>query len=1189
MARAKIAHKIAIVGGMPVLAAIAIALASWVLLQQADRAHQSAVIAGAVYRELLEAAAARSDYQHVTAERRETHAQRFDRATDEARKQLQLLSDLTDDVQLTTAAMATQQTLEGYAERMAQFKTVTRSNDALIATMSEQAALLIDITESARERQRIANARFSETVVDSDRRLRLHRDILDEARSLRGALAGIWRNEAARLSRSARVGSAEVEPESPVLFARLVVNARSLDDALARAAAAELIGAGVATSNTFAAAVGDLGEKLTAGTDLQDSARALEVRIDQVLNIHGTGYAATQDEVSELTGHAVEANETEQEVQNIAIAVLKLTRRTADAVIQRDTAATEEIIRDSAALEAHMARVPIPPLVQDDMITAMDNWRGSLGKAKQGLRQQEDMIAEMDIDADVMAGGARSLNDVFRSHADSIGRFLRSILVLGATVGLLLAATAAFYVARSITQPLNRLREQMVHLASNPLAAGSISDTERGDEVGAMARAADLFVTEIGEREAALHQAKDQAEEATRAKSSFLAVMSHEIRTPMNGVTAMAEMLDQTDMTDEQHGMIGIIRSSAHALLTIINDILDFSKIEAGKLEFESIPISPAELAEEAVELVTGRAEEKALSIAIDVEQSVPDEVLGDPTRVRQVLINLVGNAIKFTEFGGITVRISRLPGGDTQQARLRFDVVDTGIGLTPAQRARLFQPFQQADSTTSRKFGGTGLGLTICHRLCVMMGGEIGVESEYGSGATFWFELPFQVVKATPQRPLVAIDDVRVLAVGFEGQAVVSLANTLRAGGVAEVEWMDFAADPLPRIAELATQSEQRLAVILGVFGNPDIAMGCARHIIQAPIVPQPAVMLAASRTLVSTLGEADRIGLFCTMTLPLRRRRLWQALAAVVGRADLERRGGAYDRDVTGYSPPSIDEAVEAGCLILVAEDNPINQTVIRRMLGQRGYAIEMADNGAEALALYTPGRYGLLLTDFHMPEMDGFALTRAIRDAEALEGSHLPIVALTADALPGTEQRCVDAGMDGYLTKPIESRLLMAVLDLHLPQAKALRRPAKPKSTSAIPAPKQWHEVDLDPDIFDTHQLAENFSPGDPEAMVFLGDFLALAPKLIRSLNEALESGDSVGENSGARNAAHTLKGASLSIGAARLGQLSADIQDLLDAGDTDMAAIMAGLLETTLTELVDITAEIRTSTPASPVTH
>ena len=1216
MIRTNIAQRIAAVGGMPVLVAAAIAIVAWFLLQQSDRAHGSVVTAGTIYRELLGAEAARSDYLNTAASRRGAQADRFDAHTGEARRQLAALADSTEDGALEGAVSETRRILDRYVTQMEELKAVTEQNDALIGTMAQQAAQLIDITDAARQRQHRANLAYAETVAESDRRLTLHRDVLDNARSIYAALAGLWRHEAARLSRSQNGPGAEAPTpggsdahDAGVLMLRLTNSAEALEEALARAAANE--GRGNRGQKRIIAAVSQVAAALQEGGDIRASAQELEKRIDQILNIYGTAYAATLNEVTELTAHAVSANETEQQAQGVTIAVLKLAHSTADAVGNRDIGATAALTADGAAVEEQIARMSLPPLVRGGMMSAVAGWRESLDKVLQGLSVQERMIARMDADAKEMASGARALNDIFRSNAETIGAFLRTALVLGATAGLLLAIAGAFYAARSITRPLDRLRRQMVHLAGNPLT-GAIVDTGRRDEVGAMARSVQHFVTEIAQRETALHEAKNQAEEATRAKSSFLAVMSHEIRTPMNGVTAMAEMLDQTDLTEEQHGMLGVIRSSAQALLIIINDILDFSKIEAGKLEIESVPFSPLEVVEESAELVAGRIEEKGLQLSVDVGPGVPDRLTGDPTRVRQILINLIGNAVKFTEKGGVAVTVSaeQFP-GETGGVRLRFAVTDSGIGLTEEQRAKLFQPFQQADSSTSRRFGGTGLGLTICHKLCSMMGGGIGVESVFGQGSTFWFELPFAMAEPSadcprpeaPAAPAVAVGDARVVAIGFEDAGRRALQGILEAAGIAPLGWYDLEkgmeavseAQARPATESAPGGEAGRLVVLVNGGHQSESAIACCRAIVQSPAIaegPPPAVILAVPRALASTMSEADRIGLLCALNLPLRRRRVWLAIAAALGRASLERRSEPRSHDATGWEPPSIETAIAAGALILVAEDNPINQTVIRRMLSKRGYAIEMAENGARALEMLEPGRYGLLLTDFHMPEMDGFGLTHAIRTrernlAEALGAEavdRLPIVALTADALPGTQQRCLEAGMDGYLTKPIESRLLAETLDRFLPQAKSLRQPARrPPAKPAAPAPG-WADADIDPQIFDLGQLAQNFSRDDPDAMVFLGDFLGMAPGLIQAAVTALDAG----EAGAARDAVHTLKGAALSIGAVRLGRLAADTQDLLDAGDGETAALLAGLLDATLDELITATAAMRASHSPAPTT-
>jgi len=1166
MSGARIAHRIAVVGGIPVAVAATIAIVAWFLLQQADRAHTSAVIAGTIYRELTAAAAMRADYLHAAPDRRAPFAIRFDQYVDEARSQLATLAATTGDQALRNAVAMTQAVLERHAERMAQFKAVTEQNDTLIAAMSEQAALLIEITDSARQRQRIANVRFAEAVTDSDRRLRLTRDVLDNTYALRGALADLWGHEvASRLS--GQQASEDDARDARTLMTRLAQHARMLDMALTRAAEANPVGGGARFEQSFTAFVAALGNALARRAPVDDITRGLIGQIDQVLKVHGTAYVATQEEVTKLTGHAVAANEIEQEVQNIAISVLKLTQRTADAVVRRDMAEAGEVIGDSAKLAEHVAQVPMPPLVQDDMITALDAWRESLIQAKDGLAQQQVMIEGMDEDARTMAAGARMLDDVFRGHAQGLSAYLRTALVLGATIGLLLAASAAFFVARSITRPMNRLRRRMADLAVNPLAGG-ITDTDRRDELGLMAQAVQRFVTEINQRETALHQAKDEAEEATKAKSSFLAVMSHEIRTPMNGVTAMAEMLDQTELNDDQHGMVAIIRSSALALLTIINDILDFSKIEAGKLDIEAIELSVADVVEEAAELVAGRAEEKGLEIAVDLDPTLPDRLVGDPTRLRQVLLNLIGNAIKFTETGGISVIVRRDAPGLARTERLRFEVVDTGIGLTAEQQARLFQPFQQADGSTSRRYGGTGLGLTICRRLCLMMGGEVGVTSVPGQGSTFWFELPFPVAAAAPAAPAAAVDDAAVLAIGFGGPSRAGLAAILAAGGVRAVTWADHDADCAAAAAAATPSDGGRLAILLHGGARHGDALALGRRLAALDLVPAPAVVLAAPRALASTIAEADRVGMFATVTLPLRRRAVWRVLAAVQGRASLEQRVAT---GAETYAAPPVEEAAAAGLLILVAEDNPTNQMVVRRLLDRLGYAHEVADDGQAALEAYRPGEHGLLLTDCHMPRLDGYGLARALRDQEAQTGvARLPILALTADALSGTRDLCLAAGMDDYLTKPIERVVLVQMLEQYLPRAAALRRPAvaAPRPSAAIPPPA------IDPDIFDTGRLAEMYGSFNAEAQTFLTDFIASLPRHLDRIGTGLAAGD-LHEMA---EAAHALKGAALGMGARRLGQIAADVETAAKEGNGDTAELMASLLEPTLEELRDAVAAL-----------
>ncbi|MGC8781841.1 MAG: response regulator, partial [Anaerolineae bacterium] len=542
------------------------------------------------------------------------------------------------------------------------------------------------------------------------------------------------------------------------------------------------------------------------------------------------------------------------------------------------------------------------------------------------------------------------------------------------------------------------------------------------------------YAAELAASARQLALARDEALEASRLKSEFLATMSHEIRTPMTAIIGMAEMLLETPLNEEQQHYARLVLESAQSLLFIIGDILDYSKLEAGRMVLEQKDFELVPVVESAAEAFASRAREKGLPLVTFVAPEIPRYLVGDGGRLRQVLVNLLSNAVKFTERGEITVNAA-LAAEDEMHITVEFAVSDTGIGITPEARRRLFIPFTQADGSTTRRYGGTGLGLVICKRLVEMMGGQIWVESEPGQGSTFTFTARFG-------RSGRAETDERPSFHDLVGLRVLVVDDNLRHGDIllrylnSWTMQADVAGNA--RIALLRLRSAQAsgtpYAVVITDLAMPDMdGFALARAIKRDPKLADTPVILLTAYDERDQGKRALQAGLSAYLTKPVRQSQLFDALAeAIFGKQRAGRRDGsgqAAAREATARTAKATD-----GRLILVAEDNPANAMVIELQLNRLGYQVQRVETGHAAVEAYVaaPDRYGLILMDIQMPEMDGFSATHAIRQIELTSGRHIPIVALTANAMERDRERCLAAGMDDYIAKPIIQHELRRLLE-------------------------------------------------------------------------------------------------------------------------------------------------------------
>ena len=661
------------------------------------------------------------------------------------------------------------------------------------------------------------------------------------------------------------------------------------------------------------------------------------------------------------------------------------------------------------------------------------------------------------------------------------------------------------------------------------------------------------WMVDISDRKAlevATQRARDAAEQANRLKSDFLANMSHEIRTPMNSIIGMAHLALKTELSPKQHDYLTKIQSSAKHLLSIINDILDFSKVEAGKIELELVPFDLEQTLRSALAIVAEKAGEKRLELTLNLADDVPRALVGDPLRINQVLINYLNNAIKFTEHGQVSVYVHTRP-ASAGRARLCFEVRDTGIGLSAEQQARLFQSFQQADTSTTRRFGGSGLGLAISKRLAELMGGAVGVQSELGKGSTFWFTADL-ALGTEPVRPLLPEPDLRglrMLVMDDNESARAVLVDLLRSMTF-EIDAVASGHEAVERVRQAARDGKPYAAVLLDWrMGEGIDGVETARRIRSLGLGEgiEPKLMIVTAYSREDVYQASKDVGIQDILVKPVTASLLFDSLMRLMGRQAAA--------DSRGAPAPSQAELRFDGARVLLVEDNDLNQEVAAELLGQLGIAVDIAADGQQALDRLAAGPYDLVLMDMQMPVMDGLEATRRLR-ADPRHAT-LPVVAMTANAMSSDRERCLQAGMNDFVAKPVDPDLLLEALQRWMPARATTRVAAPPPPAPAAPAALSIAGVDTVAGL----RFAGGNEPGYRERLV---RFATEHADDARRLAELLQGGQ--GEE--AVRLVHTLKGLAGTLGLSALARESLALESALASGarrGADIQAFAAALGE------------------------